>query len=53
MQKAQPLDATGMSMLKPLVEKAALTLAINDAWLMIALLTAVVLICIPFAKRAK
>ena len=40
-------------MLKPLVEKAALTLAINNAWLMIALLTAVVLICIPFAKRAK
>ena len=53
MQKAQPLDATGMSMLKPLVEKAAMTLTINDAWLMIALLTAVVLICIPFAKRAK
>jgi DHA2 family multidrug resistance protein len=52
-QHAQPLDATSMSMLKPLVEKAALTLAINDAWLMIAVLTAVVLICIPFAKRAR
>ena len=52
-QSAQPLDVASLSMLKPLVEKAALTLAINDAWLMIALLTAVVLICIPFAKRAK
>lgn len=53
MQKAQPLDATSMSMLKPLVEKAALTMAINDAWLMIAVLTAVVLICIPLAKRGR
>ena len=51
MQSAQPLDATSLSMLKPLVEKAALTLAINDAWLMIAVLTAVVLVCVPFAKR--
>jgi len=42
-----------MSMLIPLVEKAALTQAINDAWLMIAVLTAVVLICIPFAKRSR
>jgi len=53
MQQARPLDATSMAMLKALVEKAALTLAINDAWLMIAVLTAVVLICIPFAKHAK
>ena len=53
LQKAQPLDASSMLLLKPLVEKAALTLAINDAWLMIAVLTAIVLICIPFAKRAK
>ena len=52
-QSAQPLDVASLSMLKPLVEKAALTLAINDAWLMIAVITASVLICIPFAKRAK
>ena len=52
-QSAQPLDSASLSMLKPLVEKAALTLAINDAWLMIAVITASVLICIPFAKRPK
>lgn len=46
-----PLDAFSQALLKPLVEKAALTLAINDAWLMIAVLTATVLVCVPFAKR--
>ncbi|CAN5710669.1 MDR family MFS transporter [soil metagenome] len=49
--QAGPLDALSLSMLKPLVEKAALTLAINDAWMMVAVLTATVLICIPFARR--
>ena len=53
LQKVQPLDTSSMLLLKPLVEKAALTLAINDAWLMIAVLTVIVLICIPFAKRTK
>ena len=48
-----PLDALSASLLKPLVEKAALTLAINDAWMMIAALTATVLICLPFAKKLK
>ena len=47
------LDALSEALLKPLVEKAALTLAINDAWLVVAVLTAAVLICIPFAQRAK
>ena len=53
LQKAQPLDASSTLLLKPLVEKAALTLAINDAWLMIAVSTALVLICVPFAKRGR
>ena len=48
-----PLDAMSETLLKPLVEKAALTLAINDAWLMIAALTAMVLICIPFSKKVN
>ena len=48
-----PLDALSASLLRPLVEKAALTLAINDAWMMIAALTATVLICLPFAKKLK
>ena len=52
-RQAGPLDALSLSMLKPLVEKAALTLAINDAWMMVAVLTAAVLICIPFARRDR
>ncbi len=51
--KGGPLDTLSETLLKPLVEKAALTLAINDAWMMIAVLTAAVLICIPFAKKIK
>jgi DHA2 family multidrug resistance protein len=52
-RQAGPLDAFTLSMLKPLVEKASLTLAINDAWMMVAALTATVLICIPFARRER
>ena len=48
-----PLDALSASLLKPLVEKAALTLAINDTWMMVAALAATVLICLPFAKKLK
>lgn len=50
--KGGPLDAMSETLLKPLVEKAALTLAINDAWMMIAAVTASVLICLPFARKA-
>ena len=52
-QGSGPLDALSAALLKPLVEKAALTLAINDAWAMIAALTVTVLICVPFARRAQ
>ena len=50
-RSAGPLDAATQAMLKPLVEKAATTLAVNEAWGMVALLTACALICIPFARR--
>jgi MFS transporter, DHA2 family, multidrug resistance protein len=46
------LDAGARAMLQPLVEKAALVQAINDAWTMVAVLTVVALLCVPFAKRA-
>lgn len=45
-----PLDAATQGMLAPLLEKAALTAAINDAWLMIAILTIAALACVPFAR---
>ncbi|MDB5658041.1 MAG: transporter [Cypionkella sp.] len=47
---AGPPDAGTMAMLAPLLQKASLTAAINDAWLMIALLTVVALLCVPFAQ---
>ena len=50
---AGPLDATSLALLKPFIEKAATTLAINDAWTMIAALTIAVLIFVPFARKAR
>ena len=47
-----PLDPDTQAAVEALVEKAALTQAINEAWLMVALLTAAALACIPFARRA-
>ena len=49
---AGPLDADTTAMLQPLVEKAALAQSINEAWAMIAVLTILALVCIPFARRA-
>jgi len=49
---AGPLDAFSQALLTPMIEKASLTLAINDAWAVIAILTVIVLICVPFARSA-
>jgi len=51
-QQGRPLDEMSQTLLAPLIEKAALTLAINDAWMMIAVLTALVLLSLPFARKA-
>ncbi|MDR3516891.1 MAG: DHA2 family efflux MFS transporter permease subunit [Azospirillaceae bacterium] len=48
----EPLDADTRDMLQALIEKAALVQAINDAWLMIAILTVAALLCVPFARRS-
>jgi MFS transporter, DHA2 family, multidrug resistance protein len=45
-----PPDPGALAMLRPLVETAAFTQAINEAWGMIALATVAALLCIPFAK---
>ncbi len=47
----QPLDASTRAFLQPLVEKAALTASINDAWLLIALVTAAAALCVPFMGK--
>ncbi len=46
-----PLDAATQALLQPLLEKAALVQAINEAWLLIAALTMIALLCVPLAKR--
>jgi MFS transporter, DHA2 family, multidrug resistance protein len=46
-----PLDAATSAMLQPFVEKAAMVRAINEAWMMIAVLTVGALLCVPFAKK--
>jgi MFS transporter, DHA2 family, multidrug resistance protein len=40
-------------MMQPLVEKAALVQAINEAWTMIAALTVGALLCVPFARPSQ
>jgi MFS transporter, DHA2 family, multidrug resistance protein len=47
---AGPLEGPALTMVQSLVHNAALTQAINDAWIMIAALTFGALLCVPFAK---
>ena len=47
-----PLDAASKALLQPLVEKAALTMAINDAWMVIAAVTTAGLLSLPFCRKA-
>jgi DHA2 family multidrug resistance protein len=49
---AGPIDGATHAMMQPLVEKAALVQAINEAWVMVAALTVAALLCVPFAKVA-
>ena len=46
------LDAALHAMLEPLIEKAAMAQAINEAWITIAMFTVAALVCVPFAKAA-
>jgi DHA2 family multidrug resistance protein len=48
-----PLDANTLGLLQPLIEKAGLTAAINDAWLLVAVLTVAALLCVPFAHKSE
>ena len=47
-----PLEGPALAMVQSLVEKAALVQAINEAWIMIAVLTIGALLCVPFAKTS-
>jgi DHA2 family multidrug resistance protein len=52
-RQGSPLDATTRAFLRPLVEKAALVQAINEAWITVAVLTGAALLCVPFATRTS
>jgi DHA2 family multidrug resistance protein len=44
-------DADTTSMLDPLVQTAATVQALNEAWMVVAVLTACALLWVPFAKK--
>jgi DHA2 family multidrug resistance protein len=52
-RRGQPIDAGTQAFLQPMVERAALVHAINEAWAMVALLTAAALFCVPFATASR
>ena len=49
---AGPLEGPALTFVQSLVEKAALVQAINEAWIMIAVLTFCALLCVPLAKAS-
>lgn len=48
---SRTVDAALVEMVRPLVERAALVEAINEAWLMLAVLTALALLALPLVRR--
>ncbi len=51
-QPAGPLDPGSAALLEPMIRKLALVQAVNDAWMLAAVLTFAALLAIPFARRA-
>jgi DHA2 family multidrug resistance protein len=47
-----PVDSATLGFLRPLVEKAAMVEAINDAWTLLAGVTIAAVLCLPFAKTS-
>jgi DHA2 family multidrug resistance protein len=45
-----PLDPASQALLQPMINKGATTLAIDDAWMMVAAITLAAVICVPFAR---
>lgn len=50
-QRGQPLDDFAVEMVRPLVEKAALVPAVNAAWAMCGVLTAIIVIAVLWVRR--
>lgn len=45
------IDEATMATLDPLIQTAATVQALNEAWMVLAVLTAVAILCLPFARR--
>ena len=52
-QMGQPPDEFTTELVRPLVEKAAMVQAINDAWLMIAIFTALAMLLLVLVRRTQ
>ncbi len=52
-QVGQPPDEFVQEMVRPLVEKAALVDAINDAWLVIGMMTAIAVVLVFFVRKSQ
>lgn len=52
-QRGQPLDEFALEMIRPLVEKASLVPAVNAAWLLCGVLTAIILVALLFVRRTS
>jgi DHA2 family multidrug resistance protein len=48
-----PIPADLQSLLEPMVERLALVEAINEAWAVVAVLTLLALLTLPFARRSR
>ncbi|WP_084355930.1 DHA2 family efflux MFS transporter permease subunit [Novosphingobium lentum] len=52
-QAGRPASEAAQNMARPLIEKAALVQSINDAWMMIAVLTAAAVLLLPFVAKSR
>ena len=52
-QGSGPLDAGTAALLRPMVEHLALVRAMNEAWALVAILTALALLAVPFARAER
>ncbi|MDB5481301.1 MAG: transporter, partial [Caulobacteraceae bacterium] len=48
-----PIDADTAAILKPMIDHLALTRAIDEAWLLMAVLTALAVLALPFARARR
>ena len=52
-QPRGPVDPETAAILKPMIDHLALAQAINEAWLLVAIVTGLALLCLPFARAQK